>query len=176
MPKRFRPAVLLLASLALVSLLAGCPKRPMTAVSAPAPAAPASPSPAPAPAPRPVAPAPAPDYMANAALQDVFFGFDKSAIRPGDHKILDASVTWLKANPNQLVLIEGYCDVRGTSEYNLALGERRARAAMNYLVSHGVTADRIKVASYGKEREVCAENTEACRAKNRHAHFLTKSR
>ena len=114
--------------------------------------------------------------MTNAALQDVFFAFDKSAIRRGDHKILDASVTWLKANPNQLVLIEGYCDVRGTSEYNLALGERRARAAMSYLVSHGVAADRIKVVSFGKDREVCAETTEACRAKNRHAHFLTKPR
>ena len=164
MSKRFRPAVLLLASLALVSLLAGCPKRPMTAGSAPAPAS------------RPAAPAPAPDYMVNAALRDVFFGFDKSAIGPGDRKVLDASVAWLKANSNALVLIEGHCDVRGTAEYNLALGDRRAKAAMSYLVSHGVAAGRIKVVSYGTERQVCTESAEACRAKNRRAHFLTKPR
>lgn len=114
--------------------------------------------------------------MANAALQDVFFGFDTSAIRPGDRKILDASIAWLKANPNQLVLVEGHCDARGTSEYNLALGERRAAAAMSYLVSHGVAVDRIKAVSYGKERRACTADTEACRAKNRRAHFLTKPR
>ena len=66
--------------------------------------------------------------------------------------------------------------MRGTAEYNLALGDRRAKAAMSYLVSHGVAADRIKVVSYGKERQVCTEDTEACRAKNRRAHFLAKPR
>ena len=85
-----------------------------------------------------------------------------------------ASAAYLKANPNQLVLIEGHCDERGTTEYNLALGERRAKAAMNYLVSNGVEASRITTISYGKERPVCTEKNEACWSKNRNDTFLTK--
>jgi len=106
----------------------------------------------------------------------VFFDFDKSNIRPGDAKILDASAAYLKANPDQLVLIEGHTDERGTVEYNLALGERRAKAAMSYLVSHGIDAGRITLVSYGKERPQCTEKTEACHARNRRDHFLTKPR
>jgi peptidoglycan-associated lipoprotein len=114
--------------------------------------------------------------MPNAALKDVYFNFDKSNIRPADAKILDASATYLKANPNQLVLIEGHCDERGTVEYNLALGERRAKAAMNYLVAKGIDASRFTPISYGKERPVCSEKTEACWRLNRHDRFLTKPR
>ena len=187
---RFRPAVLVLSCLVLAVLLTGCPKRPVaTVASAPAPVAP-PPAPAPPPPPPPApascprragpgtraaarrrgsapAPAPAPppppaEFMPNAALKDVYFDFDKSNIRPGDAKILDASATYLKANPNQLVLIEGHCDERGTIEYNLALGERRAKAAMNYLVAQGIDASRFTLISYGKERPVCSEKTEAC--------------
>ena len=77
---------------------------------------------------------------------------------------------------NNLVLIEGHCDERGTNEYNLALGERRAKATMNYLVSQGVQAARITIISYGEERPLCTEKTEACWARNRRAHFLTKAR
>ena len=105
--------------------------------------------------------------MPNAALKEIYFDFDKSNVRPGDAKILDASATYLKSNPNQLVLIEGHCDERGTIEYNLALGERRAKAAMNYLVAQGIDASRFTLISYGKERPVCTEKTEACWAKNR---------
>jgi peptidoglycan-associated lipoprotein len=90
--------------------------------------------------------------------------------------VLEASAAYLKANPGLLVLIEGHCDERGTAEYNLALGERRAKAAMNYLVAHGIPADRITQISYGKERPVCTEKKEACWAKNRRDHFLTKPR
>jgi len=72
------------------------------------------------------------------------------------------------------VLIEGHTDERGTAEYNLALGERRAKSAMNYLVAHGIDASRFSLVSYGKERPVCTERTEACWAKNRRDHFLTK--
>lgn len=209
MQKRFRPAVFLLPSLALVLLLTGCPKRPQTAtVSAPAPTAPAAPAPTPPPAAAepaapqptppsaPAAPAPAPtptpapppaaaptpppapprEYMANAALKDIYFDFDKWDIRSGDAKALDASAAWLRANPKYLVLIEGHCDERGTSEYNLALGERRARSAMNYLVAQGIAAERIATISYGKERPVCTEHAEACWARNRHDHFLVKER
>jgi peptidoglycan-associated lipoprotein len=112
--------------------------------------------------------------MANPAVQDIFFNFDKSNIRPGDAKILGANAAYLKANPDQLVLIEGHCDERGTNEYNLALGERRAKSAMNYFVAQGIEANRITVVSYGKERPVCTQKAEVCWAKNRRDHFLTK--
>src|SRR2546430_17302771 len=104
------------------------------------------------------------------------FDFDRYDIRPGDTTILDASAAWLRANAGTLVLIEGHCDERGTDAYNLALGDRRAKAAMDYLVSRGIQADRITTLSYGQERPVCREHTEACWAKNRRAAFSVKSR
>lgn len=110
------------------------------------------------------------------ALQDIFFDFDKYNIRPGDAKILDENAKWMKANPNYLVLIEGHCDERGTNEYNLALGERRAKSTMNYLVSQGVEASRITIISYGEERPQCTEKNEGCWSRNRRAHFLVKAR
>ena len=116
------------------------------------------------------------DFAAVADLADVFFDFDKYDIRPTDAKTLDSNASWLKSNPNHLVLIEGHCDERGTNEYNLALGERRAKSTMNYLVSQGVQASRITIISYGEERPQCTEHTEACWAKNRRAHFLVKPR
>ena len=158
-----------------VVVLAGCAKRPaMTAASAPAPtgAAQATTPPAPAtPASRP----PVQEFAANPNLKDIHFDFDKYDIRPGDAKILDGNASWLKSN-DALVLIEGHCDERGTNEYNLALGERRAKATMNYLVGQGVQAGRITIISYGEERPVCTEHTEACWARNRRAHFLSKPR
>ena len=116
------------------------------------------------------------DFAATPELTDVFFDFDKYDIRPGDAKTLDSNASWLKSNPNHLVLIEGHCDERGTNEYNLALGERRAKSTMNYLVSQGVQANRITIISYGEERPQCTEHTESCWAKNRRAHFLVKPR
>jgi len=113
--------------------------------------------------------------MANPNLKDIHFDFDKYNIRPEDAKILDANAAWLKSNSRNLVLIEGHCDQRGTNEYNLALGERRAKSTMNYLVAQGVQASRITIISYGKERPLCTEKTEACYAQNRRAHFLTKA-
>ena len=112
--------------------------------------------------------------MAVAALKEVYFDFDKYDIRAEDAKTLDANAAWLKSNADNLVLIEGHCDERGTNEYNLALGERRAKATMNYLVSRGVDARRITVFSYGEDRPQCQEHNEACWAKNRRAHFLVK--
>jgi peptidoglycan-associated lipoprotein len=181
---------LLLAGL----MITGCARRPATtAASAATPAPAAAPSPAPAPsapsaaAPAPPAPAaaaapaqaprPVPkEFMAVAALKEVYFDFDKYDIRSEDAKTLDANATWLKSNGDNLVLIEGHCDERGTNEYNLALGERRAKATMNYLVSQGIQANRITIISYGEERPVCTEKTEACWAKNRRANFLVKPR
>jgi peptidoglycan-associated lipoprotein len=138
-----------------------------------------APATTPAPAPTTAAPVarPAPqEFRADAALKDVYFDFDKYDIRPVDAKSLDSNATWLKSNANHLILIEGHCDERGTNEYNLALGERRAKSTMNYLVSQGVQASRITIISYGEERPACTEKAEECWAKNRRAHFLVKPR
>jgi len=181
-------AYLVVPLLVLTLFLVGCPKRPATTGAvAPAPSAPqvapAPPPPAPAPPPPAPAPAPAPapmvkpsEFAPNPNLKTVYFDFDKYDIRPNDAKTLDGDAAWLKANPNNLLLIEGHCDERGTNEYNLALGEKRAKAAMNYLVAQGVQASRITIISYGKERPVCTEKNEACWSKNRRDQFLTKTR
>ena len=116
------------------------------------------------------------DFAADSNLGDIFFDFDKYDIRQTDTRTLDGNAQWLKSNPNHLVLIEGHCDERGTNEYNLALGERRAKSTMNYLVSQGVQANRITIISYGEERPACTDKTEQCWAKNRRAHFLVKPR
>jgi len=114
------------------------------------------------------------EFVESAALRDVFFDFDKYDVRPADKGTLDENAKWLKSNQSALLLIEGHTDERGTNEYNLALGERRAKATRDYLVSVGIDAGRITVISYGEERPVCTDKTEACWAKNRRAHFLVK--
>jgi peptidoglycan-associated lipoprotein len=181
-------------------VLVGCAKRPATTqAAAPAPTGGATTTPgtaamtqpgsggnAPAGgtssggnAPATAAPTARPDvkeFAAVADLKDIHFDFDKYDIRPGDAKTLDGNAGWLKSNPNHLVLIEGHCDERGTNEYNLALGERRAKSTMNYLVSQGVQASRITIISYGEERPACSQKTEECWAQNRRAHFLVKPR
>jgi peptidoglycan-associated lipoprotein len=113
-------------------------------------------------------------FQATSNLQDIGFDFDRYEIRPDAAKALDADAQWLNGNRNQLVLIEGHCDERGTVEYNLALGERRAKATQNYLAAHGVASSRISIVSYGKEKPQCTEHNEACWARNRRAHFLVK--
>jgi peptidoglycan-associated lipoprotein len=115
------------------------------------------------------------EFGENSALRDINFDFDKYDIRPADTKTLDANASWLKANPRALLLIEGHCDERGTPEYNLALGERRAKAAMSYLTALGIQANRISIISYGLERPLCRERGEACWAKNRRDHFLVRT-
>jgi peptidoglycan-associated lipoprotein len=109
-------------------------------------------------------------FSAAADLVDVYFEFDRYDIQPAQARVLESNARWLRANQD-LVLIEGHCDERGTSEYNLALGERRAASAMNYLVAHGITPSRITIVSYGKERPQCTESNEDCWQKNRRAHF-----
>jgi peptidoglycan-associated lipoprotein len=79
---------------------------------------------------------------------------------------------WLRANPNAAVTIEGHCDERGTNEYNLALGDRRADSAKSYLVDLGIAASRLTTVSYGEERPVCSQQNEECWSKNRRAHFV----
>jgi peptidoglycan-associated lipoprotein len=121
----------------------------------------------------PALPSPA-EFSTTSALRDVHFAFDKYDITPSEKTVLDTNARWLKSHAKALVLIEGHCDERGTNEYNLALGERRAKAARDYLASAGVPDSRITVVSYGEERPICSESTEACWAQNRRAHFLVK--
>ncbi len=144
---------------------------PPSTATPPTPTTPATP---PTPS-TPPTPPPVTEFRDNPNLTDIHFDFDKYNIRPGDAKILDANAVWLKSNTGNLVLIEGHCDERGTNEYNLALGERRAKSTMNYLVAQGVQASRITIISYGKERPLCAEHNEQCWSQNRRAHFLTKA-
>jgi len=114
------------------------------------------------------------EFVETSALRDVHFDFDKYEVRAQDKPVLDENARWLKSNANALLLIEGHCDERGTNEYNLALGERRAKATRDYLVSVGIEGARITVISYGEERPLCTERAEGCWAQNRRAHFLVK--
>ncbi len=122
----------------------------------------------------PAKPAPPSDFTAVSQLEDIHFDFDRYEIRPGDAKVLEATARWLKTKPAFLLLVEGHCDERGTNEYNLALGERRARATMNFLIGQGIQTSRITTVSYGKERPLCSEKDERCWRSNRRAHFLVK--
>ena len=110
------------------------------------------------------------DFMANAEDR-VFFALDSSALTSNAQEVLDTQVNWLTAKRHNKVnvIVQGYCDERGTREYNLALGERRANAVKEYLVSHGVDADRISTISYGKERPAVLGSNEAAWAQNRRA-------
>lgn len=152
------------------------PPPPVAAPAPPAPTPPpvaaAPPPPAPAPEPAPARPEPR-QFTRPPELQSVYFDFDRADIRPGDAAILDLNAQWLKGR-DVLVLIEGHADERGTNEYNLALGERRARAVRDYLVSRGVAADRLNTVSYGEERPVCTQRHENCWRRNRRVDFLTK--
>jgi len=99
----------------------------------------------------------------------VYFAYDKSDITPESRKILEAQAAWMQKNANVTVTIEGHCDERGTREYNLALGERRANAARQYLIAQGIPAARVKTISYGKERPDPVGSDEAAWARNRRA-------
>lgn len=132
-----------------------------------------------APPPPPAAPPPAPKVSGAELLsrdaQDAYFDYDKSDIRDDAKQALMHDADLLKqifaADPNFNVVVEGHCDERGSAEYNLGLGDRRATSAKDYLVQLGVPADHLKTISYGKERPVCTEATESCYQRNRRAHL-----
>lgn len=105
-------------------------------------------------------------------LKDIFFDFDQSSIRTDMKKSLVENVQWLKTNPTASIIIEGHCDERGTGEYNLALGQRRAKSVTNNLVATGINAKRIKVISYGKERPFAPGHDESAWKLNRRAHLV----
>ncbi len=112
----------------------------------------------------------------SSLLKDIHFDFDKYDVRPEDAQILKENANLLKKFPRVKVQIEGHCDERGTIEYNLALGQRRANSTKNYLVSLGVSADRISTISYGKEKPLDPGHNEEAWAKNRRAHTIILSK
>jgi peptidoglycan-associated lipoprotein len=107
-------------------------------------------------------------------LKDIFFDYDKGSIRADMKKSLDENIQWLKKNPTTSIIIEGHCDERGTQEYNLALGQRRAKSVTNYLIAAGIDSKRIKIISYGKERPFAQGHAEAAWKLNRRAHFIVQ--
>lgn len=108
-------------------------------------------------------------------LRDVHFDFDSYDLSPYTKRILTGHATWLKAHPQVSVEVEGHGDDRGTNEYNLALGAKRAASVKHYLVDLGIAANRMSTISYGEELPLCREQQEACWAKNRRAHFVVRS-
>jgi peptidoglycan-associated lipoprotein len=182
--KKNRISVIMIMVATLVCFLwvAGCAKKAVQQSEGPAPVAEKAVEKAPGE--KPVAKAPTPTEGAVkeraaeavgpkvADLADIRFDFDKSTLRSGDREVLKGHADWLMKNKNATVLIEGNCDERGTTEYNLALGERRAAEAMKYLVSLGIGKERIKTISYGEERPLDPGHNEEAWAKNRRDHFV----
>lgn len=107
-------------------------------------------------------------------IGDIFFDFDSSALSPEAQEQLKQNASWMQKNTRTSVTIEGHCDERGTDEYNIALGERRAEAAQNYLVTLGVSGNRLSTVSYGEEKPFDPGHNEEAWAKNRRGHFVTK--
>jgi peptidoglycan-associated lipoprotein len=160
------------------------PPRPATTPSqqpatATAPA-PSSPAVAPPSAP-PSAPAPAPtgtppqEFVEQPALKDVFFEPGRAEIGRQGTVLMKSNAGWLIEHSATIVLIEGYTDWKGTPDANMAMGERRALAARDFLVKAGVSETRLQIVSHGSDRPVCPQKTEACAARNRRVHFLVKS-
>lgn len=180
----------LVGSLALL----GCPKRPEVAMAGPGAVGPgamkapatsaAKPAPktAEVPVTRPAPPAevpvkPAPTVAAaESPVKDIFFNFDDATILADQKKPLDGDFAYLKAHHEVKVTIAGNCDERGTEEYNLALGERRADTVKNYLVAEGITADRITTISYGKDRPFVLGHDEKAWRMNRRDHFVVAAK
>jgi peptidoglycan-associated lipoprotein len=125
-------------------------------------------------APPPPPPTPQPDLndLFLREVRDAYFDFNKSDIRADAREALSKTADFLKNYPQIKVTIEGHCDERGSTEYNLALGDRRANATKQYLVSLGISADRIATVSYGKEKPFCMDSNEACWQQNRRGHLV----
>ena len=187
---RLLPILALGAAVTLVA--AGChnkvPKQSPTAPPAPPAAAPQPPPPPPPPPPAP-APPPAPltedqifqrkslaELNGERPLGDVFFDLDKSEVRDDGRGALQKDADWMKKWTSTVVSIEGHCDSRGSAEYNLALGNRRAAAVRDYLVSLGVPSNRLTLISKGKEQPFCSEENESCWQQNRRGHFVVTAK
>jgi peptidoglycan-associated lipoprotein len=161
-------------------LAAACASKPtspaMSVATAPAPTARPAPPPPPRATPAPTREATQPailpgslkDFQVNVG-DTVYFSFDSSNLDDAARAVLQKQAAWLDRYPNVTLQVQGNCDERGTREYNIALGARRAASAREYLITLGIAPGRVDTISYGKERPVCAESTEACWAKNRRA-------
>ena len=111
----------------------------------------------------------------EAGLKDVFYGYDRYNVADNDGVAsLTGNAVWLKETPQALLKISGHCDERGTHDYNLVLGEKRAKAAKSFLVDMGVNAQQVAIISYGKDRPFCADHDEACHQQNRRGHMLLR--
>ena len=184
---RLVPAIVLSAVLAIA--VAGCHKKVPAPAPAPPPPPPATAPATPPPPPPPPAPTPAPaprplteeeifarksvdQLNAEKPLDDVFFDLDKSEFRDDARPALQKDADWLKKWGSVAITVEGHCDSRGSAEYNLGLGNRRATAVKDYLVSLGVPAGRVTVVSKGKEQQTCSVEAESCWSQNRRGHFV----
>ncbi len=127
---------------------------------------------APAPPPPPARPTATIEELFRANVRDAFFDYDRADIRADGQDALARTAEFLRQNPQVKVTVEGHADERGSTEYNIALAERRALAARQFLVSLGISADRMETVSYGKERPFCTESNENCWQQNRRAHFV----
>lgn len=184
---RLVPASLCLMVGIVIAASACHARPPATSPARPAAAAPAAPDPPPAPPPPPKAAAPAPvaatddelfrrksldQLNGERPLSDVFFDYDQNTLKDEGRTTLQDDARWLKRWPSTTIRVDGHCDERGTGEYNLALGERRAAVVKDYLVNLGVNSIRIEVRSLGKEAPFCHEGGENCWAQNRRGHFV----
>ena len=167
MQKKFWLIIALLLVIPGLLFTVGCQKKAVSQTKAPAPTA--APAPAPAPKAAPMAPAPA---GWNITQNNIYYEFDKSTLTPMAQDTLMRHAAWLRENDDATVTIEGHCDDRGTNEYNLALGDRRADSAKAFLVDLGIAASRLTTISYGEERPLCMQQNEECWAKNRRDHFV----
>ncbi|HET7451517.1 MAG TPA: peptidoglycan-associated lipoprotein Pal [Thermoanaerobaculia bacterium] len=166
---------------AIVALAAGCKKKPPTTTpeAAPPPSAVEAP-PAPGPATAPPAASREEGVMtedlqtlnSKGYLKDAYYDFDKADLRDDARTALASDAQWLKQYGSIRVLVEGHCDERGTEEYNLSLGQKRASAVKDYLVSLGIEGSRINTVSYGKARPFCTDHDENCWQQNRRGHFV----
>jgi len=150
-----------LSAVAVVALLAACTTKPQATATTPPPVGPTSQT-----VQSTIIPGSAEDLRVNVG-DTVHFDYDKSDIKEEDRGTLQRQASWLQKYPQIRVTVQGNCDERGTREYNLALGARRANAVKEFLVSLGVSSARVDTISYGKERPVCTESTEECWAQNR---------
>jgi peptidoglycan-associated lipoprotein len=112
----------------------------------------------------------------EAGLQDVFFGYDQWAVSDAGMEALNHDTVYLKDNPGAVLKIEGHCDERGTSDYNLVLGDKRAKAARTYLIEAGVSPKQVAIVSFGKERPFCFDRDESCYQQNRRGHMLLNTK
>jgi peptidoglycan-associated lipoprotein len=126
----------------------------------------------PPPPPPPAVPTVTDEDLFNQNIKDIYFDYDKADVRADQRASIQADMTFLTEHANVNLTIEGHCDERGSTEYNLALGDKRASAVKNELVTAGINANRIKTISYGKEKPFCTESNEACWQQNRRGHFV----